>query len=135
MHRTSKDDLWTVDVENYGLAQLSAELEIAMKTTSGGMSRFGALATVLNKKISPNWLVFTPPYVLLLIRTFLTLEGIAGELQLRYDTLRYVALRFQQVQCSTEYIFYQHCLQYCTMALLFLFFLSHIIISAHFTSP
>merc|ERR1712151_1349004 len=35
-------------------------------------------ATVLNKKISPNWLVFTPPYVLLLVRTFLTLEGIAA---------------------------------------------------------
>jgi hypothetical protein len=41
------------------------------------VSQFGALATVLNKEISPRWLVFTPPYVILLCRTFLTLEGIA----------------------------------------------------------
>ena len=78
MHRNSVEDLWRVDPD-YGLPELAEEMEYAMKTTEGGMSRFGALATVLNKKISPNWLVFTPPYVLLLIRTFLTLEGIAAQ--------------------------------------------------------
>lgn len=78
MHRESMDDLWKVDPD-FGFDELAADLELHMKTTEGGMSRFGALATVLNKKISPNWLVFTPPYVLLLIRTFLTLEGIAAQ--------------------------------------------------------
>lgn len=78
MHRDSVNDLWRVDPK-FGLEELAADLEFHMKTTEGGMSRFGALATVLNKKISPNWLVFTPPYVLLLIRTFLTLEGIAAQ--------------------------------------------------------
>jgi predicted unusual protein kinase regulating ubiquinone biosynthesis (AarF/ABC1/UbiB family) len=77
MHRDSTEDLWRVD-PNYGKEEFAIDLEHHMKTTEGGLSRFGALATVLNKKISPNWLVFTPPYVLLLIRTFLTLEGIAG---------------------------------------------------------
>jgi len=78
MHRNSLEDLWKVD-PNFGLDELAQDMEHYTKTTEGGLSRFGALATVLNKKISPNWLVFTPPYVLLLIRTFLTLEGIAGQ--------------------------------------------------------
>lgn len=78
MHRETVDDLWRVEPD-YGLQELAEQMEYFMKTTEGGMSRFGALATVLNKKISPNWLVFTPPYVLLLIRTFLTLEGIAAQ--------------------------------------------------------
>jgi len=78
MHRQSVEELWTVDAQ-YQLPQLATELETNMKATSGGLSRFGALTTVLNKKISPTWLVFTPPYVLLLIRTFLTLEGIAAQ--------------------------------------------------------
>ena len=78
MHRESVEDLWRVDPD-YGLQELAEQMEHAMKSTEGGLSRFGALATVLNKVISPNWLVFTPPYVLLLIRTFLTLEGIAAQ--------------------------------------------------------
>merc|ERR1712176_1071024 len=48
-----------------------------MSGAEGGTSRFGALATVLNT-LSTRWKMQTPPYVLLLIRTFLTLEGIAG---------------------------------------------------------
>jgi len=79
MHRNSVEEMWRVD-PNYGVAELAQELEQAMKTTEGGVSRFGALATVLNKSISPTWLVFTPPYVLLLIRTFLTLEGMAASI-------------------------------------------------------
>ncbi|EGB04334.1 hypothetical protein AURANDRAFT_32640, partial [Aureococcus anophagefferens] len=51
----------------------------AMAATEGGSSRFGALAEVLNGKLSKRWKMFTPPYCLLLIRTFLTLEGIAAQ--------------------------------------------------------
>ena len=46
-----------------------------------GMSRFGALSTVLFD-MSDRWEEFTPPYILLLIRTFLTLEGVAGQVPL-----------------------------------------------------
>ena len=75
-HRMGTEDTWSID-PNYGLPELAIELEEAMRSTAGGVSQFGALATVLNKEISPKWLVFTPPYVILLCRTFLTLEGIA----------------------------------------------------------
>jgi len=63
--------------EDLGLDRLSKDLEDAMCGAEGGTSRFGALATVLNS-LSDKWKMATPPYVLLLIRTFLTLEGIAG---------------------------------------------------------
>lgn len=79
MHRDGLNDSWRVD-PNFGIDQLATELAAGMEDTEGGKARFGALATVLNKKISPTWLVFTPPYVLLLIRTFLTLEGTAAKL-------------------------------------------------------
>lgn len=61
-----------------GLKKLSDELGQAMNEVEGGTSRFGALATVLNSCLSQKWKMQTPPYILLLIRTFLTLEGIAG---------------------------------------------------------
>ena len=68
------------DVANAeGLAQFEDELRSAMAATEGGSSRFGALAEVLNGKLSKRWKMFTPPYCLLLIRTFLTLEGIAAK--------------------------------------------------------
>ena len=54
------------------------ELEMNMEATAGGTSRFGALATVLSG-MGERWKMYTPPYILLLIRTFLTLEGIAGQ--------------------------------------------------------
>jgi len=60
-----------------GLAKFTEELAGAMQRTEGGSSRFGALATVLNQELAPRWKMFTPPYILLLIRTFLTLEGLA----------------------------------------------------------
>ena len=63
--------------EDLGIMELSKDLENAMRGAEGGTSRFGALATVLNS-LSEKWKMSTPPYVLLLIRTFLTLEGIAG---------------------------------------------------------
>ena len=63
--------------EDLGIMELSKDLENAMRGAEGGTSRFGALAQVLNS-LSEKWKMSTPPYVLLLIRTFLTLEGIAG---------------------------------------------------------
>ena len=69
-----------VNVENdVGLLKFETELREAMAATEGGTSRFGALAEVLNGKLSKRWKMFTPPYCLLLIRTFLTLEGIAAQ--------------------------------------------------------
>jgi len=64
--------------EDLGLSQFADELAGAMQRTEGGSSRFGALATVLNQELAPSWKMFTPPYILLLIRTFLTLEGLAA---------------------------------------------------------
>lgn len=64
--------------EDLGLSQFAKELGEAMTSVQDGTSRFGALATVLNQELAPRWKMFTPPYVLLLIRTFLTLEGIAA---------------------------------------------------------
>eukprot|EP00308_Calcidiscus_leptoporus_P011741 CAMPEP_0119354846 /NCGR_PEP_ID=MMETSP1334-20130426/3823_1 /TAXON_ID=127549 /ORGANISM="Calcidiscus leptoporus, Strain RCC1130" /LENGTH=770 /DNA_ID=CAMNT_0007368533 /DNA_START=44 /DNA_END=2356 /DNA_ORIENTATION=- len=61
-----------------GLEAFAKELTEAMAATEGSSSRFGALATVLNQELAPRWKMFTPPYILLLIRTFLTLEGIAA---------------------------------------------------------
>jgi len=61
------------------LPRFAGELRDAMAATEGGTSRFGALAEVLNGILSKRWKMFTPPYCLLLIRTFLTLEGIAAK--------------------------------------------------------
>eukprot|EP00967_Tisochrysis_lutea_P064523 scaffold83604_cov34-Tisochrysis_lutea.AAC.3 len=58
--------------------QMSAELSERMESVPGGTSRFGALSTVLFD-MGNNWRMYTPPYIILLIRTFLTLEGIAGQ--------------------------------------------------------
>lgn len=59
-------------------AKATEELAMRMQKTEGGQSRFGALSTVLFE-MSDRWEMFTPPYILLLIRTFLTLEGVAGQ--------------------------------------------------------
>lgn len=79
MHRARLDDTWASDPK-FGIKELGDDLSVAMDKTEGGKARFGSLATVLNKEISPYWLVYTPPYVLLLVRTFLTLEGIAAKI-------------------------------------------------------
>lgn len=71
--------------EDLGIAELSKELGDAMRSEEGGTSRFGALATVLNNRLSARWKMATPPYVLLLIRTFLTLEGIAGRVDPNFN--------------------------------------------------
>jgi hypothetical protein len=71
--------------EDLGLTQFTEEVAQAMSETEGGTSRFGALATVLNQQLAPRWKMFTPPYVLLLIRTFLTLEGIAARVDPEFN--------------------------------------------------
>ena len=43
-----------------GMEPLANDLEKAMNKVEGGTSRFGALATVLNKELSPTWKLFTP---------------------------------------------------------------------------
>jgi len=70
--------------EDLGIEYLSKDLENEMRGEEGGTSRFGALATVLNN-LSEKWYMATPPYVLLLIRTFLTLEGIAGRVDPNFN--------------------------------------------------
>ena len=67
-----------------GLDRLSQDLENSMCEAEGGTSGFGALAEVLNG-LSRRWKMATPPYVLLLIRTFLTLEGIAGRVDPNFN--------------------------------------------------
>eukprot|EP00438_Fugacium_kawagutii_P028504 Skav229791 [mRNA] locus=scaffold2234:140475:154227:- [translate_table: standard] len=57
--------------------EFAAALEKQMKEEEGGLSRFGALAGAL-AKLSYHYHMVTPGYIILFIRTFLTLEGIAG---------------------------------------------------------
>ena len=56
---------------------LSSHLQNCIESQEGGTSRFGALATGL-AALSEDYEVRTPPYIILLCRTFLTLEGMAG---------------------------------------------------------
>ena len=58
------------------LEEMTAAVAKTLSSEEGGQSRFGALATGL-AKLSANFKFLTPPYIILLIRTFLTLEGIA----------------------------------------------------------
>jgi len=64
--------------ESATLEEMTAAVASTLSTEEGGQSRFGALATGL-AKLSANYKFLTPPYIILLIRTFLTLEGIAEQ--------------------------------------------------------
>ena len=59
-------------------------LKEKMESCEDGTSRFGALATVLSG-LGKQWRMYTPPYILLLIRTFLTLEGIAAKVDPEFN--------------------------------------------------
>ena len=100
--------------------EFAAALEKQMKAEEGGLSRFGALAGALTK-LSYNYHMVMPGYIILFIRTFLTLEGIAGvvtldlqenkvhQIHLQMDALRYI---------NAWYCFnmFQHCIclqRYC----------------------
>jgi hypothetical protein len=59
-------------------AVMAEEVERRMSAAPETGSRFGALAAVLGD-MGFTWYMFTPPYIILLTRTFLTLEGIANQ--------------------------------------------------------
>lgn len=63
---------------------MAAELRERMEACPGGGSRFGALSVVLSD-MGFAWQMYTPPYVILLIRTFLTLEGIAAQVDPEFN--------------------------------------------------
>jgi len=65
-------------------AVMAEELRARMEESPGGTSRFGALSTVLFE-MGNYWYMYTPPYIILLIRTFLTLEGIAGRVDPNFN--------------------------------------------------
>ena len=56
--------------------EMASAIEQCLTTETGGRTRFGALATGL-AGMSGEYKFLTPPYIVLLVRTFLTLEGIA----------------------------------------------------------
>lgn len=64
------------EVVECSLQEVATAVGKQLSTVEGGTSRFGALATGLTA-MSGDFRFFTPPYIVLLIRTFLTLEGIA----------------------------------------------------------
>lgn len=74
LYRPNKRAPWVAADREVVVAELAAKME----TQEGGLSRFGALSRVLFE-MSEFYREYTPPYVLLLIRTFLTLEGVAGQ--------------------------------------------------------
>jgi len=61
-----------------GVKQFATDLRRAMARADGGTQRFGALANVLGRDLGKQYKMFTPPYCILLTRTFLTLEGICA---------------------------------------------------------
>lgn len=65
-------------------AVMAEELRTRMEACPGGTSRFGALSTVLFD-MGNLWRMYSPPYIILLIRTFLTLEGIAGQVDPNFN--------------------------------------------------
>jgi len=60
------------------LNEIALAIKDQLESEAGGRSRFGALATGL-ARLSATYHFLTPPYIILLIRTFLTLEGIAAK--------------------------------------------------------
>jgi predicted unusual protein kinase regulating ubiquinone biosynthesis (AarF/ABC1/UbiB family) len=60
------------------LDEIALAIKDQLESEAGGRSRFGALATGL-ARLSATYHFLTPPYIILLIRTFLTLEGIAAK--------------------------------------------------------
>jgi len=84
--RPKEEDPWqTTHPDGDDLMQIMAkELKERMEACPGGGSRFGALSIVLGD-MGFLWQMYTPPYIILLIRTFLTLEGIAGQVDPNFN--------------------------------------------------
>ena len=70
---------------------MAEEVERRMDAAPETGSRFGALAAVLGD-MGYTWYMFTPPYIILIARTFLTLEGIANQVEARAAKKRVVSL-------------------------------------------
>ena len=64
--------------------RLTKELAERMEDSPNGASQFGALSGVLFK-MGLRWQMRTPPYIILLIRTFLTLEGVVDPVDKNYN--------------------------------------------------
>ncbi|KAH8050872.1 hypothetical protein JL720_15260 [Aureococcus anophagefferens] len=64
--------------------RLTRELGENMQSEATGLSQFGALSTVLFK-MGTRWQMRTPPYIILLIRTFLTLEGVVAQVDEEFN--------------------------------------------------
>ena len=77
--RAKEEDPWQTTHPDGPLKDVMAkELKRRMEECPGGGSRFGALSVVLGD-MGFFYQMYTPPYCILLVRTFLTLEGIAGK--------------------------------------------------------
>mmetsp|Transcript_4191 Transcript_4191/g.9130 ORF Transcript_4191/g.9130 Transcript_4191/m.9130 type:complete len:832 (-) Transcript_4191:92-2587(-) len=68
----------TRELQPCTVEDFAASLEKSVRSEAGGTSRFGSMATAL-KKMSNDYVMLTPPYVALLCRTFITLEGLLGD--------------------------------------------------------
>ena len=84
--RAQEADPWqTTHPDGDDLVEIMAkDLKDRMEAAPGGGSRFGALSVVLGD-MGFFWQMYTPPYIILLIRTFLTLEGIAGQVDPNFN--------------------------------------------------
>ena len=84
--RAQEADPWqTTHPDGDDLVEIMAkDLQARMEAAPGGGSRFGALSVVLGD-MGFVWQMYTPPYIILLIRTFLTLEGIAGQVDPNFN--------------------------------------------------
>lgn len=83
--RAQESDPWTTThPKGDCVTVMAAELKERMEAVPGGGSRFGALSIVLGD-MGYSWQMYTPPYIILLIRTFLTLEGIAGKVDPEFN--------------------------------------------------
>jgi len=84
--RSKEEDPWRLDHPSGEPSSvvMAKELETRMAAVTGGGSRFGALSVVLSE-MGFQWQMYTPPYVILIIRTFLTLEGIAGQVDPNFN--------------------------------------------------
>jgi len=68
----------TKKYEECSIEEFAAALGEQMMKEVGGTTRFGSMATAL-KTLSRRYMMLTPPYVALLCRTFITLEGLLGD--------------------------------------------------------
>ena len=68
----------TPHYEPCGNEEFAVAVGEQIEMEAGGQSRFGAMAVAL-KKLSDRYLMLTPPFIALLCRTFITLEGLLGD--------------------------------------------------------